>query len=457
MTAGAGRRVSPRRSTLATRIALASLLVAVVACTVTALASARLVGQATREATRDALAVQADVLTAVPDVDAVVGSLGPELADAGIAVVTVAPDGSLSGPAAAVTAARLAGLEAGPRDLSRLVLVGRTTIVVEARVLDGGGIALVREYQPALRSRVTRATAVGALIGLVGAALAGAVLARVVSGPLRRTAAVAHDMRAGHRDLRVAVSGPAEVAEVGEAVNALAASLATSEGRQRAFLHSVSHELRTPLTAVTGFAESVADGVVEGDDARRAGATILAEAHRLERLVDDLLDLARLGADSFRLDVASVDLTALVEEAAAVWARRAGDVPVAVSAAPGVRLRTDPVRLRQVIDLLADNALRVTPPGRPLVVELGHAAGGGARIEVRDGGPGLAPEDYAVAFEPGVLHSRYGAARAGSSGIGLSLVAALVGRLGGTVVAGPAAEGGAAFRVDLPAAPHAGP
>jgi signal transduction histidine kinase len=72
-------------------------------------------------------------------------------------------------------------------------------------------------------------------------------------------------------------------------------------------------------------------------------------------------------------------------------------------------------------------------------------------LEVRDGGPGLAPEDYPVAFERGVLHARYRAERAGSSGIGLNLVAGLVSRLGGRISAHPAPEGGAAFRVELPA------
>ena len=94
-------------------------------------------------------------------------------------------------------------------------------------------------------------------------------------------------------------------------------------------------------------------------------------------------------------------------------------------------VRTDPGRFRQVVDALADNALRVTPAGRPLVLDLAQAPGGtgGAVLEVRDGGPGLAPEDYPVAFERGVLHARYRAERAGSSGIGLNLVAGLVSRL----------------------------
>src|SRR5207248_2901020 len=139
--------------------------------------------------------------------------------------------------------------------------------------------------------------------GLVVAGVAGLLLARVLARPLRRTAEVAHSMAAGHRDARVPVEGAAEVADVAVALNGLADALLHSEARQREFLMSVSHELRTPLTAVSGFAESLADGVVSGPAVPAVGRTVQREAQRLDRLVGDLLDLARLGADDFRLDL----------------------------------------------------------------------------------------------------------------------------------------------------------
>ena len=160
------------------------------------------------------------------------------------------------------------------------------------------------------------------------AVLAGVLLARLLARPLRRAAQTAHLLAAGARDVRVPPEGPAEVAEVADSLNLLAAALATSEGRQREFLLSVSHELRTPLTAITGFAESLADGVTTGADVRRSAATVLGEAHRLDRLVSDLLDLARLGAQDFRIDLRPVDLTALVEAAGEVWRARCEAVGV---------------------------------------------------------------------------------------------------------------------------------
>lgn len=167
--------------------------------------------------------------------------------------------------------------------------------------------------------------------------------------------------------------------------------------------------------------------------------------------MNDLLDLARLGAEDFRLDVTTVDLTALVSDAGAVWrsrCRREGvEFRADVPAVPVV-VRTDPRRLRQVLDGLAENALRVTPAGAPIVFSLTTSAGS-AVLQVRDGGPGLSEEDYQLAFHRGVLHSRYAGLRPVGTGIGLALVHGLVARMGGRIEAGPAPEGGACFAVTL--------
>lgn len=448
------------RTSLATRITLACLAVAVLAATVAALSSARLVATTTRDAARTSLATQADALAVVlADVDAAglraaAASLAADTRAARpVQLVVVTPAG-MDGPALARAAAQRAGVDpASPADASDLVRVDQRTWLVEARTLPAGAVVLVEEHDAAWRTGLplTRSVLVASAIGLVGAAVAGSLLAGVVSRPLRRVAGTARTMRDGRRDLRAPVEGPREVADVALSVNQLAESLERSELRQRRFLMSVSHELRTPLTAVRGFAESIADGVTTGAEAERAARTILAESARLEHLVTDLLDLARLGADDFRLDRAEVDLDELLTQAAQVWTARARTrgVDVVVVGSPGLSVVTDGRRVRQVLDGLAENALRVTPAGRPLVLAIAPS-GDGAAIEVRDGGPGLDPDDYAVAFERGVLHERHGPDRGGSSGIGLSLIDALVRRLGGRVSVGPAAEGGAAFRVDLP-------
>jgi two-component system, OmpR family, sensor kinase len=186
--------------------------------------------------------------------------------------------------------------------------------------------------------------------------------------------------------------------------------------------------------------------VVSGAQVAPVGTVILDEARRLDRLVTDLLDLARLGADDFRLDMAAVGLEPVVRSAAEVWHARshARGVVFSLEVSSSPVVYADARRLRQVIDGLMENALRVTPAGRPVVLALSSV------LEVRDGGPGLAPEDYPVAFDRGVLHARYQESRPVGTGVGLALVHGLVTRMGGTITAGPAPEGGAAFTVTLP-------
>ena len=122
--------------------------------------------------------------------------------------------------------------------------------------------------------------------------------------------------------------GPQEVAEVAEALNALSSGLSQSEAREREFLLSVSHDLRTPLTTISGYAESLADGMIAPDRTQEVGAVLLAESQRLSRLVADLLDLARLGAQEFRIDLIDLDVLAFARTTAEVWAARCAAVGV---------------------------------------------------------------------------------------------------------------------------------
>ena len=248
-------------------------------------------------------------------------------------------------------------------------------------------------------------------------------------------------------------TGPAEIADIARSLNDLSAALETSEGRQREFLLSVSHELRTPLTAIRGYAEAIADDMVPTADLPTTAAMMASEAQRLDRLVADLLDLARLGAVDFTINPVDLDLSELVEQAGAVWRSRCQregvEFEVELSAPCPLMVRSDPVRARQIIDNLAENALRVTPAGRPIVLSLA-AEGPEAVVSVRDGGPGLTAEDMAVAFEPAALYAKYRGVRTVGSGVGLALVGRLATRLGGSAAVGPAPEGGAAFSVRLP-------
>ncbi len=337
--------------------------------------------------------------------------------------------------------------------VSRRARVDGRPAMVEARPLGAAdGLVLTRPLSTGAAWLVVRSLWLPLLAGLGGGVLAGTLMARRLSRPIRNAAVAAVRLRAGDRAVRVPAEPPAEVEDLAHALNALAAALATSEGRQREFLLSVSHELRTPLTTIKGYAEALADGVVGPDGAQRAGQTMLAEAGHLDRLVTDLLTLARLEAADFPVELATVDLTGLVRSAAEAWGSRYAADGVLLRAelpAEPVPAYTDAGRIRQVVDGLLENALRVVPPGAPVVLSVTRTEF--AVLEVRDGGPGFTDEDLAVAFERGALYQRYRGVRKVGSGLGLALAARLVRRLGGQIEAGHAPEGGARFTVRLPA------
>jgi two-component system sensor histidine kinase BaeS len=336
-------------------------------------------------------------------------------------------------------------------------VVGGRAVLVAGRPLNaarGSGVVLTTPAVTGTARQVVNNLWLALAAGLAAGIVAGGLLARFAVRPIRDAAFAAGRLSAGDHSVRLAVRPPEEVAELAIAFNQLAAALATSEGRQRDFLLSVSHELRTPLTTIRGYAEALADGVVGTDDAAGAGRTILDESERLDRLIADLLVLARLEAADLPLELMPVDLVELIGSAAAAWKVRCDAEGIVlhteIPAAPVV-VSTDPGRIRQVVDGLCENALRIVPPGAPLVLAVRALPAGGV-VEVRDGGPGFTDDDLAVAFERGALSQRYRGVRKVGSGLGLALAGRLVRRLGGTIEAGHAPEGGARFTVTLPSA-----
>ncbi|ATO15923.1 two-component sensor histidine kinase [Micromonospora sp. WMMA2032] len=454
-----------RRSahTLTARAVLVTCAVALVSVLVTALVAVPLAVRGAERRDQEALAAQARLaaevlrVRAVRQRDSAGDRLIRQLRQQKIEVYVIR-GGRVDRPG---LPAPLVTRVAAGKNVSGRRLVDGERRLVEARALPGGdGVVLTRAVTTGPWQQVLRGLWLPLLAGLAAGAAAGLLLARRLARPIRVAATAAARLRAGDRAVRVPVEPPDEVADLAYALNGLAAALATSEGRQREFLLSVSHELRTPLTAIRGYAEALADGVIDADAVPATGRTVLAEAEHLDRLVSDLLALARLEAADFPLDPGPVDLSRLAADAERTWSDRcaAVGVPFRVES-PGapVPAYTDPGRIRQVVDGLLENALRVVPPGAPVVLAV-RAAGAdpaaGGVLEVRDGGPGFTDDDLAVAFERGALHQRYRGVRKVGSGLGLALAAGLVRRLGGDITAAHAPEGGAAFTVRLPGDPY---
>src|SRR5207245_438472 len=175
--------------------------------------------------------------------------------------------------------------------------------------------------------------ALAALIALVVAIAVSLVLAQRLARPLHDVAEAAARVSRGDLSQQVPIAEDEELASVGVAFNEMARALAESQRREREFLASVSHELRTPITAIRGYAEAIEDGAVKGAAGHaEAVGVIRSEADRLEHMVQDVMDLARVGSAEFHLDIQPVDLTETLREAVAAHQNEAADARLALTA-----------------------------------------------------------------------------------------------------------------------------
>ncbi len=332
-------------------------------------------------------------------------------------------------------------------DAEGTVTVAGKALLYVARTTPRGRVVLIRgarlafaEWRPFLASLV-----IAGLGGAAVAALLAFLLARRMLRPIDQLAAATRRLASGETDVTVPVQGEDELADLGHSFNTMASELALAREAQRSFLESVSHELKTPLTSIRGYAEALEEGAVAPAE---GGRVVAAEADRLERLVFDLLDLARLGRAGFAVERRPIDLAAVGAAAVQRHLPRAQESGVALSTTgdDGAWGMGDEGRLLQATSNLIENALRLTPAGGS--VEVYTRAGA---IAVRDTGPGLAAEDLPRAFERFYLHDRYRSERAVGTGLGLAIVKELTSAMGGEVTAAGRPGGGAEFEIRLPA------
>ena len=225
---------------------------------------------------------------------------------------------------------------------------------------------------------------------------------------------------------------------------------------RRDFVANVSHELRTPLTAVRGYVEALEDGVADPEQARRFLATIARHTLRMERLVHDLLHLARLDARQEAIDRVPVDVDALFNgiEADLGDTIDARGQRVTRDVAPGAStVMGDPARLHDALRNLLENATNYSPP-RSTVTLASHRSGDRIVITVSDEGSGIADDDLTRVFERFYRADKARArdhAERGGTGLGLAIVKHLIELHGGTVSASNRPSGGAVLTVTLPA------
>jgi len=293
--------------------------------------------------------------------------------------------------------------------------------------------------------------AISGLVALAFALLVAALLSRTITRPLRDLVAGVRRFAGGDYGTRVPLAGPSEVAEMGTAFNEMASEIQRSRGSEQAFLADISHELRTPLTSIQGFAQAIVEGEARGDAVSHVAEIIHREARRLVRMVEGLLQVARLesGAQSMaREDVAPARLLESAVAALEVQAKEAGvtfDV-VGADALPSVR--GDPDKLAQLFLNLLDNAVKHSPRGATVQVR-GNRDDGAILVRVRDAGSGLPQGAQTRLFQ---RFYRGDNAQRDGAGLGLAIAQAIAQAHGGSIRASNVDGGGAEFAVRLPLA-----
>ncbi len=333
--------------------------------------------------------------------------------------------------------------------------------------------ALPYEAAPLFRDPVflelLRPLLIAALLALGVSIVLAFLVTRSVTRPMQHVAQAAQKIAAGNYDQVVPVEGPQEFKEVAVDFNQMAQKVRDTQQSQRDLVANVSHELKTPLTSIQGFAQAIKDGAASEPEAiHKSAAIIYDEAARMNRMVGELLDLARIetGQIVMRREAIAIDqvLRSVVEKLLP-RAQESG-IALQISITDNLpALAGDGDRLAQVFSNLIDNALKHTPSGGKVtvaaralsgssVVRKGKPWPGGVEVTVSDTGSGIPPEDLSRIFERfyQVDKSRARSKSGASLGLGLAIVKEIVTAHGGTIHAESVVGLGTKFVVWLPVA-----
>ncbi|HEU6443953.1 MAG TPA: HAMP domain-containing sensor histidine kinase [Gaiellaceae bacterium] len=314
------------------------------------------------------------------------------------------------------------------------------------------GAIIVAKPKAELRERWQTLVERLTLAGIVGIVVAGALawyLSRRISEPVQKLSQAADNIAAGVYEVPE-IRAYGEIGQLAERFSEMALRLQEAEELERNFLMTVSHELRTPLTAIRGHVEALREGVAEDEATRQASLDVIAqEAGRLERLVGDVLDLAKLDTRRFTLLREEVDMGHLLERAYGAFAeearRRGIDYRQDISARPVIVADGD--RVLQIISNLLSNAFRWTPDGGRVELQLG-ADNGTVSVAVEDSGPGIKPDEQERIFRPFWTGDGTG------TGLGLAIARELAVAHGGRIRLTSVPGEGTRFELELPVTPQ---
>jgi signal transduction histidine kinase len=326
-------------------------------------------------------------------------------------------------------------------------IVAQAPLTIDSPDLKGWSLAMIRDvtYIQTIARPIERRIILVLLLGVVFSLFIAGWLSREMVKRLHAAGDAARALAEGDLKRRVPEEGNDEITELAhhfnhmaDRVESLVDGLRKSEQARRDLLIIVGHDLRTPMTSIVGFAEALRDGMVQTEEKRhRYYEIIAAEATRLNRLVNDLFDMAKLEAGQLDLRLQAMPVAPWLVEFAE------GFAPVAEGAgaridlaftpeAERARVYGDRDRLDQVVANLAGNAVRFTPPGGTVLVRA-SVDGEDLLVEVTDQGPGLPPEDATRVFTRFYQGKQQGNGHHKGAGLGLAIVKSMVEAHGGQV------------------------
>jgi two-component system OmpR family sensor kinase/two-component system sensor histidine kinase BaeS len=335
------------------------------------------------------------------------------------------------------------------RKLAAELQSGPTTIGYLA--LLPGPIESLRPEERSFIDNSRQSLVIAALLAGGVATVLGVAFSRSLAQPLNRLAVAARAIAANDLTQRVKPGGTAEVVAVGHAFNDMAASLQQAEELRRNMVADVAHELRTPLSVLQGNLSGLLDGVFPLEMAEVA--RLYDETRLLNRLVDDLRELAQAEAGQLRLDLRPLNVSDVIGSTVDAFSAAAAEQQVELSgdAASDLPLvQADAERVAQVLRNLLSNALRHTPPGG-LISVAASSQPGGVEVSVSDTGEGIAAEDLPHVFDRFWRSDKSRARETGGSGLGLAIARRLIEAQGGRIGVESKIGQGSRFWFRLPA------
>lgn len=352
--------------------------------------------------------------------------------------------------------------------LANLIVAGATlgTVVVAVSFVGPGYFSEAMGHRPgdpmgtmmeattqiAFDDAVRSALLAAGVIAVAASVVVSLALSQAIARPVARLAAAARRIAVGHYAERVPDVGAGEIGALATSFNAMTASLEATEHRRLQLVGDVAHELRTPLSTLDGYLEGLEDGVVV--PSLETWRLLRGETARLTRLVDDLQELWRAEAHQLRLDVQSIDAATVAREVVERFAPVAAARGIAFDAdlpRPGPLVRADRDRLAQILANYVSNAIRYSPDGAPVAVQV-QRLGPDIEFRVNDRGPGLTTEQQAHVFDRFYRADPSRSRALGGAGIGLAIARALAEAMEGRVGVTSAGPGqGSTFTVELPA------